>query len=180
MSDQLYISHTRKWIEKVVMGLNLCPFAHAPFNEGRISFRLSLAKDEEQLYKDLLQAIDAFLEAGAEQEATGLLIFPNVLGDFERYNDFLEVVDDIIATAGLEKQLQVASFHPQYLFADEPFDDPAHFTNRSPYPMFHFIRQDLLAEALQGYPDPEDIPQQNITRLRDMGWDDMAKRLRDL
>lgn len=177
MSEDPIIAQTRRWIDEVVIGLNLCPFAQTPFNEGKISYRLSQAQDEEGLYQDLLQAIDDFLAAGPDQEATGLLISPKVLTEFEQYNDFLEVVDEVIEQAGIESQLQIASFHPEYLFADEPLDDPAHFTNRSPYPMFHFIRQDLLSEALKHYPSPETIPETNIALLREKGWDEMAGHL---
>lgn len=177
MNNQAIEAITRRWVEEIVVGMNLCPFAHVPFQEDNISYRVSRARESEAVYRDLLQALDAFLQADPARESTGLFICPYALGEFAAYNDFLGAVEQALAEADLESMVQVASFHPDYRFADAPADDPAHFTNRSPFPMFHFIRQDALSEALESYPDPQTIPERNMSLLRGLGWEAMAQHL---
>ncbi len=177
MTEDLAITQTRRWVQEIVAGLNLCPFAHKPLAAGTISYRLSQASAEDDLYLDLLNALEAFLGADSRAEETGFLICPRGLLAFDDYNQFLDVVDAALSESQLESQVQVASFHPDYQFADSAQTDPANFTNRSPYPMFHFIRQSLLTEALRHFPDPAAIPQRNIALLRKMGWREMQSRL---
>ncbi len=176
-TDAAVIAATRRWVKEIVVGLNLCPFAHQPFNQDSISYRLSRADDREAVYADLLQALEEFLHADPQQEATGLFICPDALAKFDDYNDFLELIDHILAQADLEGWVQIASFHPDYRFANVDPDDPANYTNRSPYPMFHFIREEELAQALEGYPNPEAIPERNIVLLRELGPEEMERRL---
>ncbi len=176
-TTQAVIKATRYWIQDTVIGLNLCPFAHRPFDQDAISYRVSRAASAEAVYADLLYALDGFLSADARDEATGLFICPDCFSDFLHFNAYLDVVDQVLVDAELEGVVQIASFHPQYRFADVHEQDPAHFTNRSPYPMFHFIREEQLADALEHYPDPASIPNRNIALLREMGWDVMARRL---
>ena len=175
--DQAVIAATRRWVQQIVVGLNLCPFAHQPFNRGSISYRLSRAGSREAVYTDLLRALEEFLQADPQQEATGLFICPDALTEFDDYNDFLELTDHILAQADLEGWVQIASFHPDYRFADTDPDDPANYTNRSPYPMFHFIREEELARALENHPNPQAIPERNIALLRELGQEEMERRL---
>lgn len=172
------IRATRFWVEDVVVGLNLCPFAHGPFKGDTISYRVSDARGVEAAYVDLLNALEAFIEAGAEMASTGFLIYSDGFTDFLEFNDFLDLADEVLREAGLEGVVQIASFHPDYRFAGEAAEDPAHFTNRSPYPMLHLIREAALAEALADYPDPEAIPRRNIALLRRLGREHMVERLR--
>lgn len=176
-TDQAVVACTRLWVKEIVVGLNLCPFAHQPFDKGEISYRVTRATDRETVYVDLLRALEEFVHADPQQEATGLFICPGALANFEEYNDFLALIDDILARANLETWVQIASFHPDYRFADVDPDDPANYTNRSPYPMFHFIRQEALSRALESYPQPEAIPERNIALLRQLGAADMERRL---
>jgi len=176
-TDAEVIAVTRRWVAEIVVGLNLCPFAHQPLKQGTISYRLSRATDREGVYAELLQALEAFLHADPREEATGLFICPDALADFADYNDFLELTDAVLAEADLEGWVQIASFHPGYCFADAAPDDPANYTNRSPYPMFHFIREEELARALEHYPNPEAIPERNIALLRELGTRAMQERL---
>ncbi len=176
LSDQV-VRHTRNWLEQTVIGLNLCPFAHKPYRQDRISYRVSSAVEEQAVYRDLLVSLDDFLRAGPEVEETGLFICPNCFADFLDYNDFLAVLDELLEQADLQGVVQIASFHPDYVFADADKDDAANFTNRSPYPMFHFIREDLLESALQSHPNPDGIPERNIALLRKLGFAVMQERL---
>jgi uncharacterized protein len=176
-TDRAVIASTRRWVKEIVVGLNLCPFAHEPFDKDGISYRMTRATDREAVYADLLRALEEFLHADQQQEATGLFICPDALGDFEEYNDFLALIDDALARANLEGWVQIASFHPDYRFADVDPDDPANYTNRSPYPMFHFIREEALTRALESYPQPEAIPERNVALLRQLGATDMERRL---
>jgi hypothetical protein len=176
-SDRNVVAATRRWVEEIVVGLNLCPFAHQPFSRDTISYRVSRADDANGVYTDLLRALEEFLHADPQREATGLFICPDAFGDFDAYNDFMDLVDEILRQAGLEGWVQVAGFHPDYRFAGVEADDPGNYTNRSPYPMFHFIREEELAQALENYPDPEAIPERNIALLRRLGAAEMQMRL---
>lgn len=177
LSPQQIIYETRWWMERVVLGLNLCPFAHQPFKEDRIQFVVSEALEEKQLHGDLLNACEALLQAEPKTLETTLLIHPNVLEDFEDYCAYLELANTLLIEQGYEGQLQIASFHPQYCFHDSPFDDPANFTNRSPYPMLHILREDSVANAVEHYKDVHNIPLKNMERLRKMGNDKFLKLL---
>src|SRR5687768_10409216 len=136
--DQV-IAATRAWIERCVIGQRLCPFAAQPFFNDRVRYRVSEQRTNEGLLEDLsceLRTLDA---ADPEQLETTLLIHPRVLADFLDYNDFLSECDLALQALGLEGTLQVASFHPQYQFADTDADDITNYTNRSPYPMLHIL-----------------------------------------
>ena len=153
------IAETRRWLERAVIGLNLCPFAKAVHAKGQVRYVLSAATTP-----------DALLE----QLAAELLVHPDVLGDFLDYNDFLEQADALVVELGLEGVLQVASFHPQYQFAGSEPDDIANYTNRSPHPTLHLLREDSVERAVAAYPDPDAIIDRNIetlTTLGRSGWD---------
>ena len=112
--------------------------------------------------------------------ATSLLVIPNALGDFEDYLDVVDLAETLLIDAGLEGVIQLASFHPHYQFAEEPVESASHFSNRSPYPLIHFLREDMMASALQNFTNPEQIPARNIKTLQDIGRNDIEQRWQQL
>jgi hypothetical protein len=167
-------STVRHWLESVVIELNLCPFAEREFNNDRVRFAETNARTEIRL----LQALEAELEhlsANASVETT-LLVHPNMLADFEDYNQFLELADGLLVQMELDGVFQIASFHPDYQFADTQADDAENYTNRSPYPLLHILREDSLARAVEHTPDVDQIPIRNIQKMNELG----AEKLKDL
>lgn len=167
--DTPYLSATTRWLERAVIGLNLCPFARAPHVQGKLRLRVSHARDTDALLDDLcgeLQSLNALTPAECE---TGLLIHPFVLDDFLDYNDFLDVVDAAVQTLGLEGEWQVASFHPRYQFADSTADAIENFSNRSPFPMLHLLREASVERAAEAMSDPDEIYRRNMDTLRRLG-----------
>jgi uncharacterized protein len=160
---------TQAWVERFVIGLNLCPFAGAVAAQGRVRYTVSAARDIDVLYNDLLTELMLIIEADPDVVETTVLVHPLVLQDFEEYLDFLEIVEEALEDADLEGVLQVASFHPQYQFEGVDADDVSHYTNRSPYPMLHILREDSLTGAIDSHPDPDGIPARNVEKLREMG-----------
>ena len=165
---------TRKWVELFVIGLNLCPFAKREFVNNRIRFVASDASTEENLSVDLKNELQ-FLSENPDIETT-LLVHPSVLIEFEDYNQFLNRVDELLIELDLEGVFQVASFHPDYQFAGTDSDDLENFTNRSPFPTLHLIREASLEEAIEHYPDVHQIPVRNIELMNQMG----IEKLRDI
>lgn len=175
MNEQHVIDATRQWVESVVIGLNLCPFAKRELVRERIRFSVSHATGEEALIQDLDREL-RFLQDNPEVE-TSLLIHPQVLGDFDDYNQFLDLVDILLAQMRLRGELQVASFHPHYQFDGTAPDDVENSTNRSPYPMLHLIREASIGAAIANYPDPEGIPERNIETVERLGAEHMKALL---
>jgi hypothetical protein len=163
------IASTRRWIERVVIGLNLCPFARAPFVHDRMRLRVSAARDAESLLVDLRTELEALDAVDPQVCETTLLIHPHVLSDFLDYNDFLDRADSAIDSLGLESEIQIASFHPDYQFADADVDAVENHTNRSPYPMLHLLRESSVARAVATMADTGDIYRRNIETLRRLG-----------
>ena len=173
-NETAVIRATRQWLERAVIGLNLCPFARAPHVRGQVRFVVSGATNIDALAEDLASELNFLAEADPEQVETTLLIHPQVLGDFLAYNDFLDVTDAVVEELELDGVIQVASFHPQYQFADTAADDIENFSNRSPYPTLHLIREDSLSRVIDSIDDPDAIYERNIERLRALGragWD---------
>ena len=171
------IAHTRCWIERVVIELNLCPFARKPFEAGQVRFVVSAADQPEALLADLHSELEFLRAADAAEVETTVLIHPFVLNNFLDYNDFLGVVDALIAEEGYEGEFQVASFHPDYQFAGTMADDAENYTNRSPYPTLHLLREEGLARAIDGYARPDKIPERNIRTLEKAGTEHMRDLL---
>ncbi|MGY6553589.1 MAG: DUF1415 domain-containing protein [Wenzhouxiangella sp.] len=171
------IAATQRWLEKVVIGLNLCPFAGLPWRQGRVRFRLSEARTQQALAEDLAEALLALQAAGPAECETTLLIHPGVLGDFLDYNDFLDLADRLLEDLELDGILQIASFHPDYQFADSAADDPANCTNRSPYPMLHLLREASIEAVTAKLPNPDLIYERNIETLRQLGVEGWRKLL---
>jgi hypothetical protein len=169
VNADLAVEQTRAWVRRFVIGLGLCPFASRPFEEGRLVCHVCEAEDREGIYRSVLQSLEAFLLADPGRQETALVIVPRGLGRFDAYLEMLALLDEALDDSGLRGRVQLASFHPDYRFEGAPADDPANYTNRSPLPMFHLIREDGLSEALAGHPDPERIPQRNVALLRRLG-----------
>lgn len=163
------IAATRQWLEKAVIGLNLCPFAKAVHTKDQIRYVVSGAQAPEALLHDLLRELQWLQSADPAQTETTLLIHPGVLGDFLNYNDFLDVADDAVAELGLAGVIQVASFHPQYRFEGTGPDDIENYSNRSPYPMLHLLREASVERAVTSFPDVATIPEHNIETLKRLG-----------
>jgi uncharacterized protein len=165
------VAGTRAWIERAVIGLDLCPFARAVYAADRIRYRVSAARDEDALLEDLAHEL-ALLHATPERRCeTTLLIHPRVLNDFYDYNAFLDAADASIDSLRLRGEIQIASFHPHYRFEATADDDIGNFTNRSPYPMLHLLREASVERAVAAFPDPSAIFERNIETLRRLGID---------
>jgi uncharacterized protein len=163
------VAATRTWLERAVIGLNLCPFAKTVHLSNRIRYFVSDARLSAMLLEDLMAELRALNAADPAQCETTLLIHPHVLADFLDYNEFLEQADDAVAELGLEGLIQVASFHPRYQFEDAGPDDIENYTNRSPYPMLHLLRESSVERAVTSYPDTTAIYRKNIETLRRLG-----------
>ena len=175
MPKQKELQHVRRWLEEVVIELNLCPFAKRELNNERIRFTLSDARDEESLLADLQHELD-YLKSHAEIE-TSLLVHPQVLQGFSEYNQFLDLADALLESLDLIGVLQIASFHPDYQFAETAFDDVENYTNRSPYPLLHILREESLSRAVDSHPDVGQIPQDNIAMSVELGATKMKGKL---
>jgi hypothetical protein len=167
MQVQEYIIQTKKWVNKVVVGLNFCPFAHKEVENNSIRYLVSTAMDMESALEDLLREMQ-FLDNDEKVETT-LLIFPLAFADFDDYLDLMDLADALIEDQEYEGIYQVASFHPDYVFADSHEDDAANYTNRSPYPMLHILREASLERVLENNPRPEAIPERNVKFAREKG-----------
>jgi len=169
------IAETKVWLEKAVIGLNLCPFAKAVHVKNQIRYVVSAAATPEALLADLISELETLAESAAEKIETTLLIHPGTLTDFFDYNDFLDVADAAVEDMELGGVLQVASFHPQYQFDGTAADDIDNYTNRSPYPTLHLLREDSIEKAVAAYPQTDGIFEKNIETLRGLGHDGWAR-----
>lgn len=170
------VQDTLRWLERAVIGLNLCPFAKAVYVKGQVHCTVSQASNLEALRDDLLQALKDLVAHEPDERDTTLLIIQNLLQDFVDYNDFLNVADDCLLALDLEGEIQIASFHPQYQFAGTDEDDITNFTNRSPYPTLHLIREASIDRAVAAFPDAEDIFEANMAAMNQLGlqgWQDL-------
>ena len=174
--DDKIVRSVRQWVETVVVGLNLCPFAKRELVKNRVRFVVTEATNEDQLLVALEAELD-LLSSEASVETT-LLIHPGVLQDFYAYNQFLNNTDALLRQMVLEGVYQIASFHPDYQFAGTEQDDVENYTNRSPYPMLHLIREESLERAIASYPDVDNIPEQNRKLMESLGEIKMKELLR--
>lgn len=174
MKNQQAITAVQHWLDSVVVELNLCPFAARELQKGSVRFAVSEARTEEQL----LMSLEAELNLLGRDDSieTTLLIHPAVLADFFDYNQFLDVVDALLVEKQLEGVFQVASFHPDYQFGGTDADDAENYTNRSPYPMLHILREESVARAIAAYPDVEQVPARNVACMNRIG----QERLREM
>jgi len=181
-SQALALAETRAWVDRAVIGLNLCPFAKAPQVKGQVRYVVSTATDPAALLSDLINELETLAEANPDKIETTLLIHPQVLADFAEYNDFVAVAEDTVAELDLEGIIQVASFHPDYQFDGTEPDDVSNATNRSPYPTLHLIREASIDRAVAAFPEAEAIFEVNIETLRQLGpegWATLKRQCRD-
>ena len=174
MSDESQVEAVRNWVETLVVGMNLCPFAKRELVKNRVRFVTTAATTQEQLLL-ALQAELELLNTDSTIETT-LLIHADVLQDFYDFNDFLDVADHLLLDMDLEGVYQIASFHPDYQFGGTHPDDAENYTNRSPYPVLHLLREDSLERVIADYPNVDDIPERNIELMNSLG----AEKLRNL
>jgi len=178
--SEKFIRQTQQWIEQVVLQLNLCPFAKPVYEADHISYRVVSGSDFAGLYQGFLAALLEFVESDPQHKLTGFVIFPDGLDDFECYLDFVDQCDQALLDAGLQGIIQLASFHPQYCFAQTAQDDAANYSNRSPWPMLHLLREAEMELALSQYKHPENIPQRNQRLLNKLGADELKQRLQHI
>ena len=161
------ISQTKKWLSGFIIEHNICPFAKREYDNDSIHYEVVLSDKLENQLQELIYSCEQLDKSEAIE--TSLLILPNGLGNFDDYLDFLELSNDLMHQQGYEGVYQLASFHPDYCFEGVDADDASNFTNRSPYPMLHLIREASLEKVLAHYPNPENIPSRNIGYTRELG-----------
>ena len=169
------LAATAAWLEKAVIGLNLCPFAKSVHVKKQIRYVVSDASTPEELLAELLDELQTLSDSSPEEIDTTLLIHPDVLTDFLDYNEFLDVADAAVEDLDLEGELQVASFHPRFQFADTAPDDMGNYSNRSPYPTLHLLREESIERAVEAFPQASGIFENNIETLEKLGHEGWAK-----
>jgi len=169
MPDPDALTETRAWLERAVIGLNLCPFVRAVHARNQVHYAVSEATDVDSLVVALREELHALNDSDPAVRETTLLIHPYVLGDFLDFNDFLGVADQVLLRSGLEGILQIASFHPQFQFAGTAPDDVTNATNQSPHPTLHLLREKSVERAVASMADPGSIYEQNIETMRSLG-----------
>lgn len=179
MNAQAVEAEVRRWLERAVIGLNLCPFAKAVYVKDQVRITVSDADEPGALLETLGEELLRLRDTPAEVIDTTLLVHPRVLNDFLQYNDFLDDADALLAALDLGGQLQIASFHPDYQFAGTLPDAAENLTNRSPYPILHLLREDSIERAVAVYPDPDAIIQRNIATVSALGAEGYRALLQD-
>jgi hypothetical protein len=168
------------WVEHAVIGLNLCPFAKAPYVKGQVRCVVSASQEPASLLEELRTELRVLVEADPRKIETTLLVVPDQFAEFDDFNDFLDDADAAVDALGLEGTIQIASFHPRYRFAGTAPDDLDNATNRAPYPTLHLLREDSVERAIEAFPEAETIYEANIRTLRDLGdsgWAALQKRI---
>jgi uncharacterized protein len=171
------VRDTRRWLERAVVGLNLCPFAKAVQVKEQVHYSVSKASHPGEVLEDLRRELDGLVALDPSVRETTLLIVPGCLHDFLDFNDFMDQAERLVRKRRLEGVIQLASFHPAFQFAGSQEDDIANFTNRSPYPTIHLLREQSIARAVAAIAQPEAIYEANIETLRRIGrkgWDDLG------
>lgn len=163
------ITATRAWVDRAVVGLNLCPFARPVHQAGRIRYVATHVRQASALADVLADELEKLASADSTDIETTLIVHPDILQDFLDYNDFLDVADALVEEMELDGVLQVASFHPQYQFEGTSPDDIGNFSNRSPYPTLHLLREESVERAVATHPDVDSIPLRNIATLEKLG-----------
>ncbi len=174
-NDQAIIAQTQCWVKTVIIGHNFCPFAKRELERESIRFSVDRSTD---LASALQMVIDECVHLdNNDATETTLLIFTEAFESFDDYLELVELAQELLADQDYEGTYQLASFHPQYCFADADQNDAANYTNRSPYPMLHLIREASLAQALESYPESEKIPKRNVEYARELGLEEMKRQL---
>lgn len=169
MTDDEVLNQTRHWLEKAVIGLNLCPFAKAVYVKNQVRLVVSHARHADDLLEELDKELDLLVATPAEEVDTTLLIHPTLFDDFLDFNDFLEIAEGVVDEHGLEGVIQLASFHPKFQFDGTGPDDISNYTNRAPFAMLHLLREESVERAVEAFPEAEAIFEQNIATLEKLG-----------
>ncbi len=175
VTDASVVEHTRRWIETVILGCDFCPFARREFARNSIRYSVNRGVDSERCLETLIEEC-VLLDVETDIE-TSLLLLPDAYTDFDDFLDLVGIADALLIEQGYEGVYQLASFHPDYCFADQDVNDPANYTNRSPYPTLHLLREASIECALGEHPDPDLIPQRNIDYARRQGLETMRALL---
>ena len=178
LSDKETIDMIKAWVSQFVIGYHLCPFAASPFVKNLIRYKVVTASEEQRLLESVSAEIDLLQTTPADELSTTIIILCHLWSDFYEYNHGLDLVDGVIAAKGMEGVIQVASFHPNYQFAGVKPQDASNFTNRSPLPLLHLIREDDISHARDSYPDIEGIPSRNIETMEKLGFDELDNNLK--
>jgi uncharacterized protein len=174
-ADENVIEACRQWLEMAVIGLNLCPFARKPYNLNRLRFTLSHARHLDAFLELLEREILLLLQTPAIEIETTLVIEPQLFADFDVFLDAVTLAEQILQDVNANGTIQIAPFHPDFQFADEPYNDITNYTNRSPYPILHLIRESSIDQAVAAFPDAATIYKRNKALLRQMGTEGWAK-----
>ncbi|WP_341906306.1 DUF1415 domain-containing protein [Polaromonas sp. YR568] len=169
MTDDEVLTQTRHWLEKAVIGLNLCPFAKAVYVKNQVRLVVSHARHADDLLEELDRELDLLVATPAEEIDTTLLIHPTLFEDFLDFNDFLELADGVVSEHELEGVIQLASFHPRFQFDGTEPDDISNYTNRAPFAMLHLLREESVDKAVEAFPEADAIFEQNIQTLEKLG-----------
>ena len=169
ITNERAIARVRAWIERFVVDLNLCPFARPVVSTDALRIVACESASPEAIATLLITEFDLLSQSSESDIATSVLVFPEGLEDFDDYLGFLDDAQTLLEELGLGGEIQIASFHPDYRFEGEPVDAVSHFTNRAPYPLIHLLRETLVTNALDAYPNPEGIPERNIQTLERLG-----------
>ena len=169
MSEEEILGATRHWLEKAVIGLNLCPFAKAVYVKNQVRLVVSRARHADDLLEELDRELDLLVATPAEEIDTTLLIHATLFEDFLDFNDFLEAADGVVEEHGLEGVIQLASFHPRFQFDGTEPDDISNYTNRAPFAMLHLLREASVEKAVEAFPEAEAIFEENIKTLEKLG-----------
>ena len=179
MKRQIIIEKSKTWVERFVIGLNLCPFAKRPFDKGLVRFEVCESEEMESQLVAFWKEIELLENTNQEEISNTILILPNGLEDFENYLDFYHLAEQLLTDQRKQTAFQLASFHPRYQFENTQKDDLSNYTNRSPFPFIHILRIAEVANAIAHYPDVEGVPERNIQRLNEMGLEEILKLRRD-
>ncbi len=177
MTDDQVLIQTRHWLEKAVIGLNLCPFAKAVYVKNQVRLVVSHARHADDLLDELDRELDLLVATPADEVETTLLIHPTLFDDFLDFNDFLEIAEGVVDEHGLEGVVQLASFHPKFQFDGTEPDDIGNYTNRAPFAMLHLLREESIDRAVEAFPEAEAIFEENIKTLGKLGhagWRDLG------
>lgn len=168
-------SQIQTWLEKVVIGLNLCPFAKRPYKQNQVHIVISSANNDDQLLSELSAEINSLISTPITEKETSIIVVSNHLLDFYEYNDFLDSADYLLKKNNWQGQFQIASFHPDYQFSGTKPDDSENLTNRSPYPLLHILRESSLDKAVDSHPNVDQIPDDNINKMNQLTKTEIAE-----
>jgi uncharacterized protein len=171
--DERPVLDTRRWLERAVIGLNLCPFAKAVLARGQVHFACAPGEDFAPVTDALVQEAQALIDLDAGKRDTTLLVVPRGFDDWFMFLELVRAGERALKLGGYQGVLQLASFHPRFVFAGSDDDDPGNRTNRSPWPLLHLLREESIERAVQAFPDPAAIYEANIrtlSALGDEGW----------